>query len=349
MLMNADDYLVTDYATFSDVCQQARQNEFVAVDTEFMRQNTYYADLCLVQIGFGDEAYCIDVLEIEDLTPLADLLADESVIKVFHSCRQDFEVLYQRLGVLPKPLFDTQIAAAFCGYDAQAGYARLVMDELEVELDKSQTRTDWSRRPLSEKQICYAAEDVIYLVKLYSIMLERLEDQGKHGWYLDENETLFDQEDYECLPRNAYKRLNGSSLTAKTQHYLVALVLKDKEMYDVANHYPLSNSQFESGEFSNIKSVRRHMKDIIALCKQVDSDTDNTRVWDLVNPLDSEEKALIKQLTKRVSELSEESGVAQSLLATRKDVESVLRGNSANRVYQGWRMELVLPKLEEIL
>jgi len=319
-----------------------------------------------VQIGFGDEAYCIDVLEIEDLSPLTELLLNESVVKVFHSCRQDFEVLYQRLDVIPKPVFDTQLAAAFCGYDAQAGYAKLVMDELDVELDKSQTRTDWSRRPLSDKQIAYAAEDVIYLNTLYSIMQERLVSLDKLDLYQEENETLYKLDDYQCKPENSHKRLNGASMTAKSQQYLLALahwreataqdrniprtwVLKDKDLYEIAGSFVLDQNRFNKSDIARDKLVRRHTKKIIALANEVEAKGDFSLIWDAVSPLDADGKKLVKDLVQRVSRLSEDSGIAQSLLATRKDVEATMRGSESGRISQGWRSKLVLPALKELL
>ena len=180
-------YLIEEQSQLTDLkplfTQLHEQSSHVAVDTEFLREKTYNAKLCLVQLGIGEHQYCIDVIAIEDLSVLADLFSDQKILKLFHAARQDMEVLYQTLGVMPNPIFDTQLAAAFNGLDMQIGYSALVQHYLDIELPKSQARTDWTRRPLSAVQLAYAADDVAHLTALYEIGRGELESHGKSTWY----------------------------------------------------------------------------------------------------------------------------------------------------------------------
>ena len=167
-------------------CTRARAFDAVAVDTEFLRERTYHPRLCLVQVATPEESVAIDPLVIEDLAPLTELLCDPKVMKVFHACSQDMEVLLFTLGALPTPVFDTQVAAAFIGERLQTSYNGLVHTFCGVNLPKSESLTDWSRRPLTPKQIEYALDDVRYLIQAYHAMVEELNRQGRMAWVLDE-------------------------------------------------------------------------------------------------------------------------------------------------------------------
>ena len=171
-------YISTE-ADLAAFCDRAAAFDAVAVDTEFLRERTYHPRLCLVQVATPEESVAIDPIALGDLAPLADLLANERVIKVFHACPQDMEVLLQSLGVLPAPIFDTQVAAAFLGERLQTSYNGLVHAFLGISLPKSESLTDWSRRPLTEKQLEYALDDVRYLIQAYHVMVERLQRLGR--------------------------------------------------------------------------------------------------------------------------------------------------------------------------
>jgi len=234
----------------------------VAVDTEFLREKTYNAKLCLVQLAIGEHQYCVDVLALEDLTWLRDLMVAPNVTKIFHAARQDIEVLYQTLGVIPKPIFDTQLAAAFCGGDLQQGYGGMVDERLDVQLAKSQSRTDWSRRPLSDEQIKYAGEDVAYLKTLYELTRAELEEFGRLQWYEDELETYYELDKYEMDPATAWQRLSGGQLKRRQQYFLRALaqwreqtaqqrdiprnwVIRDDKLYDLVHKQPKSVKEIQ--------------------------------------------------------------------------------------------------------
>ena len=204
-----NDYLqlIDDEMSLKKLCAQLQGGAWLAVDTEFERESTYYPELCLVQVTGNGNIGLIDTLALTDLEPLYALLYDPSITKVFHSARQDFEIFYHLTGKLPAPLFDTQIAAALRGYDQQTGYASLVKDVLDVDLAKSQTRTDWKRRPLSPAQLHYAADDVIYLGPLYELLLGRLIEFGQLLQFQEQCRALNRPELYEPDPETMWQKI----------------------------------------------------------------------------------------------------------------------------------------------
>ena len=171
---------ISTHQALLDFCQRAREFDAIAVDTEFLRERTFHPRLCLVQIATPAESVAVDPLVIDDLSPLAELMADESVTKVFHACSQDMEVMLHTVGALPRPIFDTQVAAAFLGERQQISYGALVQTFCGVSLPKTESLTDWSRRPLTDKQIEYAIDDVKYLIVAYTEMMSRLRELA--GW-----------------------------------------------------------------------------------------------------------------------------------------------------------------------
>ena len=183
--------IVTDTAALARFCEQQRGASFIAVDTEFMRERTYWPILCLVQVAGPMEAAAIDALAPGiDLTPLLALMADEGLLKVFHAARQDVEIFFNLSGTVPTPLFDTQIAAMVCGFGDAASYETLVGKLAQVSLDKSSRFTDWSQRPLTDRQIAYALDDVIHLRTVYDRLQQLLASNGRSGWFAEEMTAL---------------------------------------------------------------------------------------------------------------------------------------------------------------
>ncbi|CAN0538174.1 unnamed protein product, partial [Laminaria digitata] len=212
---------ITETTALSAFCARAAAFPFLTVDTEFIREKTYWPVLCLVQVGTPDEAVAIDALaDGIALTPLFDLLADEKVLKVFHAARQDVEIFVNLSGKVPKPIFDTQIAAMVCGYGDSVGYERLVRDIAKKSIDKTMRFTDWSRRPLGDKQIEYALGDVTHLRKIYTKLAERLDANNRTAWLDDEMAILTNTGTYLIDPQNAWKRLKTRSRKPK---YLAAV------------------------------------------------------------------------------------------------------------------------------
>ena len=191
------------------LCEQLRDSEWLALDTEFIREKTYYPRLCLIQVCNGDVAACVDPLKLSDLQPMLDILYDGRILKVLHAARQDLEIFLHDHHRLPMPVFDTQPAAALLGHGDQIGYANLVKLLLNVQLPKDQSRTDWSRRPLEAQQLRYALDDVIYLGELYLHMRGHLFDRERLQWLAADFATLADPRTYFPDPQGMWKRIKG--------------------------------------------------------------------------------------------------------------------------------------------
>lgn len=328
----------------------------VAVDTEFLREKTYSAKLCLVQLGIGENQYCIDVLAIEDLSLLTDLFTDERVTKLFHAARQDIEVIYQTLGVIPKPIFDTQLAAAFCGMDMQIGYGAIVEAELDVVLPKTQSRTDWTKRPLSQEQLEYAGDDVAYLEAVYDGILARLNSSERHQWYLDEMESYYDLDLYIIEPAKAYKRLFGGNLNRQQQYILKALaewreetaqqrdiprtwVARDDRLFELALKQPKTAGEIEKLGVFGRKSVKYWAPKVAQIIAEVK--VDDQRIWQSVEPLNKEDRSVCSKMMRQLKSYAEEHEISQGLLGTRRDIESLYRHRTSEKLFQGWRNDIV--------
>jgi len=254
--------LITDSARLAEFCARLSRSRFVAVDTEFMRENTYYPELCLVQLADENEAAAIDPkAEGLDLTPMLELITNnEDVLKVFHAGGQDIGIFFNLSGRTPHPLFDTQIAAMALGQGEQIGYSNLVDLWLGIQLDKGARFTDWSRRPLDKRQIDYAVGDVTHLATLFPMMLEKLVKTGRCEWLNDEMERLADPDNYRNDPETAWRRIKLQSRKADVLGRLKALgawrereaqrkniprgrIMKDETMADIASHPPKAQAE----------------------------------------------------------------------------------------------------------
>jgi ribonuclease D len=202
--------LITTTEALAAACTRLAAHPFVTVDTEFLRETTYYPKLCLIQMASSDEAVLVDPLAPGiDLQPFLDLMADSRVVKVFHSARQDLEIVWNMGQLVPTPLFDSQIAAMVCGYGDSVSYEQLVNDLAKARVDKSSRFTDWSRRPLSEAQLTYALSDVTHLVQVYEELMRQLTENGRLAWLDEEMAILTSPETYKADPDNAWRRLAG--------------------------------------------------------------------------------------------------------------------------------------------
>ncbi|TLM76075.1 MAG: ribonuclease D, partial [Actinobacteria bacterium] len=206
---------VTDTAALRALCDRLRRSDVVGIDTEFMRERTYYAKLCLVQVASREEAALIDPLAPGiDLAPLDELLADPDVVKILHAGTQDLEIFFQRTGRVPAPVFDTQVAATLAGYPTQVGYAALVHGALGITLAKGEQFTDWARRPLSDRQLTYAEADARHLPAVHDRLVAALESEGRGGWLADDFARLEDPATYTVVPEEQYRRVKRASASA---------------------------------------------------------------------------------------------------------------------------------------
>lgn len=350
--------LLADPAQLEQACAGWRQAPWLALDTEFLREDTYYPKLCLIQVGDGRDNVCLDALALgtAGLRPLFDLLRDSTAAKVFHAASQDLEIFVQLEGRTPAPLFDTQIAAALLGYGDQLGYAALVDKLLGVKLDKSLTRTDWSRRPLSAAELEYAAFDVLYLGEIHPRLRQELEAKGRLAWLEEDCARLGDPARYRNPPEAAWRRLKGlARLQAPAQRAAAALaawreqqaqernrprkwILDDEPLYRLAERRPVDLAQLEKLQVLPPKTLERHGKGLIEVLAQAGEGAP-LALEDA--PLDDVQKARLKKLLDRLRALGDSLGVPSTLLAPRSDVEAVLRlGTSAEvPLLRGWRRE----------
>ena len=344
-------------------CERAAQSPYVTVDTEFLRERTYYSKLCLVQLAIPGEAeedaVLVDPLvKGLSLDPLYDLFRNESVVKVFHAARQDIEIFHVEGGVIPTPLFDTQVAAMVAGFGEQVGYETLVRKIARAQLDKSSRFTDWSRRPLTEAQQVYALADVTHLRVIYEYLEKELEKSGRKSWVDEELAVLTDPATYEVVPEEAWKRVKTRTNTGKflaivrelarfRETYAQAKniprsrVLKDDALLEMASTRPASEKDLARARLLLRDARKGEIADGILAAVKAGIETpadkqpkvDRSRDALQVNP------ALADLLRVLLKAKSEDLGVAQKLIATASDLDDIAAGLRDVPALKGWRKE----------
>jgi ribonuclease D len=329
--------------------------ESVAVDTEFMREKTFFSQLCLVQIACDEHIYCVDPLGGRDLAPFWAAVLD--IPWVLHSGRQDIEVIYQAAQRMPAAVFDTQIAAALLGYPPQMGYAALVKELFDVSIDKSHTRADWSRRPLPAEYLLYAAEDVEYLLPAYDVLAECLDQKGRLDWAREDSALLLDPALYDIDPTTAVERLKGArNLRGKRRAAAVKLaewrerealrsnrprqwIAKDTALLDIAAQLPANQQELARIDGLPGGLVRRSGARIVeAIAAAVAADE---RYAPPRRP-DEAQKALLKAMQAEVARCGRDLGIAPEAIASRRDLSAVIiGGDQSSRLLTGWRRELI--------
>lgn len=353
-----DAYVNTPDA-LSALCNTLKDSPWLVVDTEFIRERTYYPRLCLIQIGNSEQLACVDPLALDDLTPLLELLYNPNIVKVFHSAGQDLEIFYHLRGELPAPIFDTQPAAALLGHGEQIGYANLAKALLNHNLDKSQTRTDWSKRPLSSRQIDYALDDIRYLRSLYEMLRGELTDRGRLAWLDDDLARLTNPNTYRVDQDNAWQRIKGSNrLKGVRLNVLKHLarwreqrairtdkprkwVLSDNVLLDLATQLPDSLDKLKNVRSLDSQTAGAQGDTLLELIATARNEPE--ALWPQFRippkPTAAEEaKAdLIMSLLHRQAALHD---LSPGLLATRGDIQLLVRGKRDIPLLAGWRREL---------
>ncbi len=322
---------------------ELENEKIIAVDTEFFRETTYYPQLALVQIATDSIVACIDPLAFDAKPALQKILLDKNLIKIFHSCSQDMEVLFYYLGEAPTAIYDTQIANALLTEHQQIGYASLVENELGVQLDKSQTRTNWLQRPLTAAQIHYAGDDVFYLYQLQQVLDEKLDDLGRKAWFDEENLNLqTDENSFQVAIDKLWQRVRGSSRLNRKQLAIVQSIAHWREKFaqelDKTRRKALADDvviQIALNPPSNIEALNSFLArnyNITQLHKQQLFDAIETALelpeesWpqNRFNSLDNEQKALLKTLQQLVNNKAEELNISSAMLYTKKDLEKLI-------------------------
>ena len=305
---------------------------WLTVDTEFLRVDTYRPKLCLVQVGDGEQGYVIDAIAIHNLTPLFECLANPAVLKIFHAPGQDLEIFAQLTGGCPAPLFDTQLAGSLLGLGDQMGYGALVEKRLGVVLDKSLSRTDWSRRPLSRPELEYAAADVTCLAQLYPALAAELEARGRTAWLQEDAARATSPAQYEAQPELAWQRLKGMARLAPAAQRIAARI---------AERAPTSVEALAALNVLPPKTLERHAQALLAAVQAAAGDPATPLALD--ERLNPEQKARLNRLREVVQAASAAHGVPAGLLAPRAELDALLmHGAAANvRALSGWRRAVV--------
>lgn len=356
--------IIRDSAALADLGHSLSAAEWAALDTEFVRERTYFAHLCLIQIATPQWLVLVDPLAITDITALLDALA-LPFGKVWHAARQDLEVFHDIDGRVPAPAFDSQIAAAFLGHDDQIGYAALVQAMLGVTLDKTHTRTDWARRPLSPEQLRYARDDVRYLAELYPLLMEQLEARGRRGWFEQECTRLTDPAVYRSEPDQAWRRLKGGGrLPPAAQQVLRELaawrerqarernlprgwVLRDAQLLEIARRQPDSLARLREVAELDDRALHR-MGEALLECITAGQQAEPQALWTRAVPTEAQTK-LAARMSIELKTVAAEQELAPALLATRRDIERLARGEPVSTLLTGWRGELLGERLGALL
>jgi len=353
--------LITRTEDLAAACAKLSAAPFIAVDTEFMREQTFWPRLCLVQIASEDTEVLIDSMAPGiDLKPLFDLMVDETVLKVFHSARQDVEIVHHLAGVIPHPIFDTQVAAMVCGFGEAVSYSMLVKRLLGRNLDKTSRFTDWSRRPLSERQLTYAIGDVTYLRDLYPKLRAQLDQSERASWLNEEMAVLTDPATYELHPEQAWRRLKMRVKTpkalavlmelaawrereAQTQDVPRARILKDEALYDIAGQAPRSVEELGSlrSLHNGFARSQRGRAVLEAVARGLERDPKTVPPVQRGEPMPPEAQAVVDLLRVLLKATAGRHGVAPKLIATSDELEQIARSDDADAAaLRGWRRKL---------
>tara|TARA_Y100000385_G_scaffold275185_2_gene319256 strand:- start:5967 stop:7115 length:1149 start_codon:yes stop_codon:yes gene_type:complete len=353
--------LITEQTQLVEACRRLANETFLSIDTEFMREKTYYPQLCLIQIAGKKEAIVIDALaEDINLNPVLELMENEAITKVFHACRQDIEIFYNLNHKIPSPIFDTQIGAMVCGYGESVGYDKLVRQITGIQIDKSSRFTDWSYRPLSKQQIKYALSDVTHLRTVFEALSSQLEKSGRTKWLEEEFKTVLNPETYNTPLDKSWKRLkvkNGQprflilirelcafrEREAQNRNVPRNRIIRDDILLDIAARSPKSphdlakvrnlTKQFSQGKLgeSILRVVETANK--IPVCE--------APLLEKVNNFQHQKSALVDLLKVLLKLKSEDFNVAQKLIANSTDLEAIANNNDANVLaLTGWRKDI---------
>ena len=345
-----------------EVIKSIETENYLAIDTEFMREKTFFAQLYLIQVGLPESIYCIDALLNRELKKFWESASKKEWI--IHSARQDLEVIYQTASVLPINLFDTQVAAGILGHQPQLGYANLVENLFGVTLEKNQTRANWSKRPFTKEMLSYAAEDVEYLLASHQLMTEKLHKLGRLTWAKDDSNSLINENIYKPSSKIAadkIKAIHYLSGKEKKAAYLIAewreeraitknlprkWVLSDKVLLDIA----ISKIE-EINDLTKIKNLSSSIiihsgEEILGLLKAASS---NNEEYTAKLKITEQERIIVTEMTKIIKQESQKLDIYPEILASKKELRSLVRGNLNSRVNNGWRKNIVGSKLLDLM
>jgi len=355
-------------AQLAEFCGKINNAGYCAVDTEFVREKTYYAVLALIQVASEKHMACIDPLTIDNFDPFIALIQNRDLVKVFHSPSQDLEILFQRFSCMPQPVFDTQLAAAVLGYDHQIGYADLVNQITGVKLEKKHTRANWSRRPLAEDEINYAMDDVRYLLPVYQTLKAELEDKKRYAWIEKDLLAMTSISNYQIETADLWRRLKGvqklrgvelqiarhlcqwREQMAQQKNLPRRWVVKDDLIIEIARLKPSKVIDLDSIRDVNEKFIEKHGNRILQIVATAqDTPTSKWPQHDVKQSLSTPQQALGDCLMALCRIIAEDNQIAVATLATRKDIDNLITDRKNSRLSQGWRFSLAGEKLLNFL
>lgn len=359
---------ITDQADLEAFAKRARGSSLLAIDTEFLREKTYYAKLCLLQMQTDDETVIVDSFAVSDLTVLAPVFTDPAVLKLFHAGSQDIEILYRAVGVMPAPIFDTQLAAALLGHTQQIGYGSLVSLFCGVQLKKIDSYTDWSRRPLSPSQVEYAADDVIYLPEVYRKMSAQLESLGRIHWLDPDFAALVDPKKYAINERDRYRRLKRVGQLKRRQLSAAREVAEWRELKaersDIPRKWVMTDEQIveackrEATSIDELFMVRglsdklstRDAREVVkCIVRGLNTPADDWPDQDKPSRNEANVDVVVDLMSAIVRKRARQNNIAFQTLANHSDLAKVARGYTDVAILQGWRRDIVGNELLDLL
>jgi len=360
--------VVTSAEELTQCCEALACSSFLALDTEFLRERTYYPKLALIQVANETSTYVIDPLALDNLDAFFNLVNNPDITKVLHSARQDYEIFFNLQGKLPAPIFDTQIAASLLGYGEQIGYANLIKSLLDIEVDKSQTRTDWTRRPLNNKQLSYAASDVIHLAEVYPMMMDKLEELGRTDWLNDDFDQLTQVKTFQVDKRAMWKKIKSANrLPAKKLSIVQELadwretraieldrprkhVLSDDVIVDIANQQPSNTAELKQIRQINPRLNDQELKQLLAC---IDTGRNKPEAewprFERAQKPSAEQAAIVDVLSVIVQMNAAQNQISPAFICNKKDLVRIVTGATDSPLYQGWRQKLVGQSIRQFL
>lgn len=349
--------IITKTSELQEKLAKIKESEqFVTIDTEFVRERTYYPNLGLIQIGCSDDEFVIDPLSEElDIKPLNELLQNENIVKVFHACQQDLEIILNTFEILPKNIFDTQIACRFLGFGEAVSYGKLVEQFCNISVDKSARFTDWLKRPLDDSQVAYALDDVIHLRDIYLKVKELLEKRQRYSWVVEETEKLLDEKLYRTEPENAWQKIKLRSTDGRYLNLVRELakwreerarkvnrprmwIMKDDAIQEIAHIRPKNPEDLKGLRF--YKYEEKLSSEIVSIVEKALSNKDypvlekNISVSENMMPVVTLLKILLRNQ-------GYENNIAPSVIADVDDIKMISSGDFTNsKAMQGWRYEI---------
>jgi len=367
--MNANPIRYIDTpSALEQLCQQLQNVPWIALDTEFLREKTYYPQLCLLQLGTDEITACIDPLKLPNLDPLLPLFDDPNITKIFHAASQDLEILFQLNGRLPSPIFDTQIAAPLLGHNEQIGYANLVNEVLGVQLEKAHSRADWTRRPLPEAQLNYAADDVIYLGQIYTKLKQQLEQKDRLGWLDDDFQALTDTSRYQIDPNTIWQklrgleRLRGESISiaqqlcvwreeqAQKKNLPRKWLLKDEVILDLAMQKPDNRTELGHIRGLSERFLQHSAKTLLNVISDARQQTPQPLPTFMKKQRPkAEHEAVADLLMAMVRQRAEEQALNPNVITQRKELLKFIQGEKELTLLSGWRNKMIGADLQALL